>query len=330
MTSDAKIGLLLGLVFIFVIAFIINGLPLRPQASEAKVTTELLDEIRQDPVGVDGPARRGQEQLDSRAEVAIEPLDESLFESSSELPPALAAEPHTAESPGEAEQDVRFSIELPSRETVRRVTRGVENIINTLAQASERTLVEETGTEPAPTVAMSTETPSPASPESPSRAKPASTPVERAGAIPKAYVVVDGDSLAAIAKKVYGPEEGNRVINVKRLYEANRQLLTSPDEVKIGQKLRVPAPAPPAPASVLPAEQFEQVRQISRRQVQATRADQPEGRWYVVQENDSLWKIAETQLGSGVRHEEIAKLNTDILEDPTLLKVGMRLRLPAK
>ncbi|MGA2094604.1 MAG: hypothetical protein ABSH16_14575 [Sedimentisphaerales bacterium] len=27
MTSDAKIGLLLGLVFIFVIAFIINGLP---------------------------------------------------------------------------------------------------------------------------------------------------------------------------------------------------------------------------------------------------------------------------------------------------------------
>ena len=32
MTSDAKIGLLLGLVFIFVIAFVINGLPnLRPQ-----------------------------------------------------------------------------------------------------------------------------------------------------------------------------------------------------------------------------------------------------------------------------------------------------------
>ena len=27
MTSDAKIGLLLGLVFIFLIAFIINGLP---------------------------------------------------------------------------------------------------------------------------------------------------------------------------------------------------------------------------------------------------------------------------------------------------------------
>ena len=27
MTSDAKIGLLLGLVFIFIIAFVINGLP---------------------------------------------------------------------------------------------------------------------------------------------------------------------------------------------------------------------------------------------------------------------------------------------------------------
>ena len=40
MTSDAKIGLLLGLVFIFVIAFVINGLPsLRPPtASQADVT----------------------------------------------------------------------------------------------------------------------------------------------------------------------------------------------------------------------------------------------------------------------------------------------------
>jgi nucleoid-associated protein YgaU len=49
-----------------------------------------------------------------------------------------------------------------------------------------------------------------------------------------------------------------------------------------------------------------------------------------VQEDDSLWKIASTQLGSGARHEELAKLNADILEDGTSLQIGMKLRLPPK
>ena len=39
MTSDAKIGLLLGLVFIFIIAFIINGLPGLSQDSHNNTLT---------------------------------------------------------------------------------------------------------------------------------------------------------------------------------------------------------------------------------------------------------------------------------------------------
>ena len=43
MTSDAKIGLLLGLVFIFVIAFIINGLPgLHHKDDGNKLTTNMV------------------------------------------------------------------------------------------------------------------------------------------------------------------------------------------------------------------------------------------------------------------------------------------------
>ena len=43
MTSDAKIGLLLGLVFIFVIAFVINGLPsLRPPTSRRSTASPCL------------------------------------------------------------------------------------------------------------------------------------------------------------------------------------------------------------------------------------------------------------------------------------------------
>ena len=43
MTSDAKIGLLLGLVFIFIIAFIINGLPKFGHNSNNNDSTCTLD-----------------------------------------------------------------------------------------------------------------------------------------------------------------------------------------------------------------------------------------------------------------------------------------------
>ena len=49
------------------------------------------------------------------------------------------------------------------------------------------------------------------------------------------YVVVDGDSLWAIAKKVYG--EGSRW---EQIFEANRDQLASGDDLRVGQVLRVP------------------------------------------------------------------------------------------
>ena len=54
------------------------------------------------------------------------------------------------------------------------------------------------------------------------------------------------------------------------------------------------------------------------------------GNFYVVKENDTLWKIASSQLGSGVRWEEIKQLNTDVLKGSEQVRVGMRLKLPNK
>jgi nucleoid-associated protein YgaU len=147
-------------------------------------------------------------------------------------------------------------------------------------------------------------------------------------ASPKSYVVQEGDgNLANIAKKHYGEIEGNRIVNVNRIFEANRGVLKSADEIYVGQKLIIP----PLPAStqrgtdnrsVFSNQLFERVNSVG--------GQSATGRWYVVKENDSLWTIAAEQLGNGSRYTEISKLNAGIIVDEDRVSPGMRLRLPAR
>ena len=51
----------------------------------------------------------------------------------------------------------------------------------------------------------------------------------------KTYVVVKGDSLSKIAKRVYGDANKWRTI-----YEANKDLITDPDLIYPGQELQIP------------------------------------------------------------------------------------------
>lgn len=50
------------------------------------------------------------------------------------------------------------------------------------------------------------------------------------------YTVQRGDSLGAIAHKFYGD-----ATEFRRIYEANRRLLPSPDQIRAGQRLTIPA-----------------------------------------------------------------------------------------
>ncbi|SKC08298.1 LysM domain-containing protein [Lachnospiraceae bacterium] len=49
---------------------------------------------------------------------------------------------------------------------------------------------------------------------------------------------------------------------------------------------------------------------------------------YHVQKNDSLYKIAKTQLGSGDRWSEIFESNKDVIKDPSLIYNGQILKIP--
>ena len=61
MTSDAKIGLLLGLAFIFIIAFIINGLPsFREDTNNNELTTNMVN-LQNGPPGIAARERKAQQ-----------------------------------------------------------------------------------------------------------------------------------------------------------------------------------------------------------------------------------------------------------------------------
>lgn len=130
------------------------------------------------------------------------------------------------------------------------------------------------------------------------------------------YVVADGDNLSKIALAVYGNEAGRKWANVMRIYQANKGRLESMDDLWAGQRLVIPVLAgansyKTAPSRISTAPKVSQA-----------------GRVYVVRENDSLWKIAERELGSGSRYVELAKLNSDVITDENNLWPGVSLRLP--
>lgn len=63
----------------------------------------------------------------------------------------------------------------------------------------------------------------------------APAPPVAAAAAEKIHVVEKGDTLGAIAKKYYG-----KAGTYMKIFEANRDILTDPDKIKPGQKLRIP------------------------------------------------------------------------------------------
>jgi len=129
------------------------------------------------------------------------------------------------------------------------------------------------------------------------------------------YTVQPGDSLSLIASHFYGDLQA-----YPRLFRANRSRpqadggrLSDPWLLQPGWRLLIPLPSP------------------------VVTLTGPGDLRYVVQEGDTLDKIAAALLGHWERYTEIVQLNTghaqadgSALGDPNLLRVGWVLRLPAE
>jgi nucleoid-associated protein YgaU len=343
MTADAKIGLLLGLVFIFIIAFIINGLPSFWSHPSTANATPAVSKSTDSP-GLAQDARQKldwQKQLGQMTTPTAPPLNTTPVSETQVTTPTVAKDVTTPSLTPPVDQPltpVSTTLDQSIQKLVSMQTGSASEAMDTSVPSDKSSSVAPLITKENPTQASEV--------AKSEKTTPAPTPaaVAKKDAV-KEYVVQPGEDLGSIAKKVYGSVGKN-----PELISAYNHL-SSKDVIAVGQKLKIPpAPTPattvsaPKPASVMPGSHFEAVSGISNRP-QVTKAvevsqsteksagtpvtpAQADGRSYVVQSDDTLWKIAAKQLGSGARYEEIVKLNG--LKNKDNVTPGTRLKLPSK
>jgi LysM repeat protein len=115
--------------------------------------------------------------------------------------------------------------------------------------------------------------------------EPASVPDPRA----TIYTVQPGDTLGLIAKRFLRDDA-----RWPEIFEANRDKLTNPNTIRVGQQLRIPI--------VLSV--------------------------HVVRAGETLGSIARLWLGDATRWREIFDLNHDRIQNPNVVRVGQEIRVP--
>ena len=270
MTTDAKVGLLLSLIFIVAITFVINGLPdFLSKNDKAPDTAGYVNHYKEQQPALVGPTSRN---------IATDLRHK----------PVITVVTKSPEVEQNSLTEKRYQAILPA----------AEEAVKT--EAADINTVKEEVVEIKPLEEQKFAT---------------------------VYVVCSGDSLAEIAKKMYGPENGKKLASVEKIYNANKNTLESIDQIQIGQKLIIP-PLENKTNALLKTGLFEKVSKITS--PQTAQASKEQYKQYIVKESDSLWQIAARNLGDGNRFSEIIQLNQSVLADPEKLAIGMKLKLPAR
>ena len=143
----------------------------------------------------------------------------------------------------------------------------------------------------------------------------------------RTYRVRSGDTLIGIARKVYGRRrEGEHL----RIYRANRDKLTSPAALSVGQVLVIPPPPAEASRPQHVASRPPQQRHYTEMTLTALSSRFNSERTYVVRPGDCLTDIARRTMGDASKSavRKLLNANRDRLTNPNRLTVGMRLKIP--
>ena len=158
---------------------------------------------------------------------------------------------------------------------------------------------------------------------------PAPVPVVRvsAPARMRTYRVCSGDTLIGIARKVYGRQFGDEHL---RIYRANRDKLSDPAALSVGQVLVIP-PLPGSPAgNQQVASKPTQQKHYTEMTINAFGKRFGNDRTYVVRSGDCLTDIARRTMGDASKSavRKLLDANRDRVANPNRLTVGMRLKIP--
>jgi nucleoid-associated protein YgaU len=298
MTTDAKIGLLLGLVFIVIIAFVINGLPsFNKSSSSNDLTNNYVTQVGNEPIGLADSHRQGLESMNGDTNAAS--------------PQIVSAADNTSPASITQVNNV-IETQLPVDKTS--VATALADSANPDTNPTEETLLPIEATQTQADMAV---------------AQMESEKVQAAsGHKSTIHIVKKGDNLGQIAQNYYGTQ-GAKKENISKIVKANR--LKSDRQIYVGQKLVIPSPSV---LSESKPSMFETVQSIgvslaSADSTKDTAVTEKGSRDYVVKSGDYPWKIAARELGSGTRYKEIFKCNPNITEN-TKLSIGMHLKLPQR
>jgi LysM repeat protein len=152
----------------------------------------------------------------------------------------------------------------------------------------------------------------------------ASSPIAN-GAKVKEYIALPGDSLSRIASRQMGSATPQ---NQSAIIALNPSLQKDPSKILAGVKYLIPADAWAAAmgGDMVAVEN----KKPDAEKKPDTKVSDTKIRVYEVKAGDSLWKIAEREVGSSAAMAQIKKLNADLLGDSDVVKTGMKLKLPVK
>ena len=148
---------------------------------------------------------------------------------------------------------------------------------------------------------------------------------ESAGPTPRGgrlHQVRDGDTLSSLARHYLGSSK-----RFLEIYEANRELLSNPDLLPIGARLKIPPAEAVAAAAAPPARVDPPLAPISPRPA-PIRPSAGSRRTYQVKAGDTLVAIAQRFYGDGERYGEIYDANRERLKAPADLREGLLLEIP--
>ena len=142
---------------------------------------------------------------------------------------------------------------------------------------------------------------------------------------PRIHVVQKGDTLSEISRKYY-----NTVSKWKTIFEANRSLISRPEDLRPKMKLVIPGLDEPRPAVPQAGEPKVVGNMVSAGKSHTLSAGTSAAgsKYYDVKKGDTLWQIAERSYGDGNEWKKILQANSDLLDSAQDLQPNMRLVLP--